>query len=218
MCTASSIKSFVADTRTLQSRPEEQGALRPRCCRTDRRESSGKSCRSCQEPQLEGSSMDCRRVAETPAPGPHPVRGNHQKKHRESQMLFCVLLLHCFVKWCSLCATFAQAYPGFTFLSGKDKEKEWARFATSTKKGCRRAFGRRDKVPLRDWADMCTHASHGLQGVCYLCIFHVVPASLCSHVSRLKSSPATTSHTTCALWRRLFTERSTTTLLVSGPL
>jgi hypothetical protein len=177
MCTASSIKSFVADTRTLQGRPEEQGALRPRCCRTDRSQNSGKSCRSCQEPQLEGSSVDCRRVAGTPGPGPRPVRGNHQRKHRKSQMLFCVLLLHCFIKWCSLCATFDQAYPGFTFRSGEGKVKEWARFATSTKKGCRRAFVRRDKVPLRDWADM---QAMGFK-VCAICAYFTLCPHRCAH-------------------------------------
>ncbi len=47
-----------------------------------------------------------------------------------------------------------MVYPGFTFRSGKEKEAEWARFATSTKKGYNRAFTRRDNVPLRDWADL----------------------------------------------------------------
>ena len=47
-----------------------------------------------------------------------------------------------------------MVYPGVTFRSGKEKEAEWARFATSTKKGYNRAFTRRDHVPLRDWADL----------------------------------------------------------------
>jgi hypothetical protein len=63
-----------------------------------------------------------------------------------------------------------MVYPGFTFRSGKDKEAEWARFATSTKNGHNRAFTRRDNVPLRDWADL--HAM-GFE-VC----LHAVPTSL----------------------------------------
>jgi hypothetical protein len=87
------------------------------------------------------------------------------------------LLLHCFVKWCSLCATFAQAYPGFTFRSGEGKVKEWARFATSTKKGCRRAFVRRDKVPLRGWADM---QAMGFK-VCAICAYFTLCPHRCAH-------------------------------------
>jgi hypothetical protein len=120
-------------------------------------------------------------VGETPRPGPHPVRKNHQRTHRKSTDVvcvagFCVSLLHCFITWCSLCVSFTQAYPGFTFRSGEGKEKEWARFATSTKKGCRRAFVRRDKVPLRGWADM--HAM-GFK-VCAICAY-VTYFTLCPH-------------------------------------
>ena len=86
-----------------------------------------------------------------------PVQARFAELSEKNMVIFYNLfsLSHHHLKFrCSLCVTVTQVYPGFTFRSDKEKEGEWARFATSRKKGCARAFTRRDNVPLRGWADL----------------------------------------------------------------